>query len=108
MLILIGTLPCLGWTSSDVVDRLPRVGAAGDPTGIMAYEYPTACGVLRLQRLGRRWAVQFEGSRRVAWPTAEAAAKAVARGETGLPAWDAAWQDVSDDLLDWRPIGDSL
>jgi hypothetical protein len=85
-----------------------RVGAAGDPTGIMAYEYPTACGVLRLQRLGRRWAVQFEGSRRVAWPTAEAAAKAVARGETGLPAWDAAWQDVSDDLLDWRPIGDSL
>jgi hypothetical protein len=84
------------------------IGAAGDQLGNMAYEYPTACGVLRLQKLGRHWAVQFEGSRRVAWPTAEAAAKAVARRETGLPTWDAAWQDVSDDLLDWRPIGDSL
>ena len=74
----------------------------------MAYEYPTGRDVLRLERMGHRWAVAFKGRHRAAWISADAAAKAAARRETGLPTWDRSWQDVSDDLLDWRPLGDSL
>jgi hypothetical protein len=74
----------------------------------MAYEYPTPKGVLRLLRVQRRWAVQFRGRRSGEWHSPDAAAIAAARHQTGLPTWDRHGADVSDDLLDWRPLGDSL
>jgi hypothetical protein len=49
----------------------------------MAYEYPTGAGVVRLLRIGRLWAVEFNGRQ-------------------GGP-----WQSP-DDLLEWRPLGESL
>jgi hypothetical protein len=74
----------------------------------MAYEYPTSVGILRLLRVQRRWAVQFGGRRSGEWHSPDAAAIAAARHETGLSAWDRQRHDVSDDLLDWRPLGESL
>jgi hypothetical protein len=75
----------------------------------MAYEYPTAIGVLRLLRMRQRWMVEFKGRRSGQWPSPDAAAKAVARRKSGLTEWDRKWSDdVSDNLLDWRPLDDSL
>ena len=74
----------------------------------MAYEYPTAAGVLRLHRDRRYWFVEFRGARHGAWPSAEAAARAIATDPTGVLAWDNARPDISSDLLDWRPLGESL
>jgi hypothetical protein len=74
----------------------------------MAFEYPTGSSCLRLARRNRRWAVQFNGRRNGQWHSAEAAATAVARHETGLAEWDRALFDAPDDLLKWRPLGDSL
>jgi hypothetical protein len=74
----------------------------------MAYEYSTSAGVLRLLRVQRRWEVQFQGRRSGEWHSPDAAAQAVARHETGLLTWDRRASDASDDLLDWRPLGESL
>jgi hypothetical protein len=56
---------------------------SGHRQGTMAYEYPTGAGVVRLLRIGRLWAVEFNGRQ-------------------GGP-----WQSP-DDLLEWRPLGESL
>jgi hypothetical protein len=74
----------------------------------MAYEYPTPAGVLRLLRVQRHWAVQFKGRRSGDWRSPDAAAVAVARHRSGLVEWDRQRSDVSGDLLDWRPLGESL
>jgi hypothetical protein len=74
----------------------------------MAYEFPTAAGVLRLHRDRRAWFVEFRGARHGPWPSADAAARAVARNPSGVLAEDRARPDVSEDLLDWRPLGESL
>ena len=74
----------------------------------MAYEYATAKGVLRLLRIQRRWALQFNGRQRGQWPSPDAAAIAAARHQSGLSEWDRHRLEVSDDLLDWRPLDDSL
>ena len=74
----------------------------------MAFEYPTPQGVLRLLRVQRRWAVQYRGYRCGEWHSPDAAVLAVARHQSGLAAWDRQRSDVSDDLLDWRPLGESL
>ena len=74
----------------------------------MPYEYATAVGVMRLFRTRQRWAVELNGFRRAKWSSADAAARAVARHKTGLPEVDRSTPDVPDDLLDWRPLGDSL
>jgi len=74
----------------------------------MAYEYPTAAGVLRLLRIQRRWALQFHGRQLGQWRSPDAAAIAAARHQSGLSEWDRGRSDVSDDLLDWRPLGESL
>jgi hypothetical protein len=74
----------------------------------MAYEYPTVTGVLCLQRIRDRWIVRFKGREIGAWHSPEAAASAIARHESGLAQWDRQRFEVSDDLLDWRPLGDSL
>jgi hypothetical protein len=74
----------------------------------MAYEYPTAKGVLRLLRVQRRWALQFNGRRLGQWRSPDAAAIAAVRHQSGLSEWDRHRLEVSDDLLDWRPLDDPL
>ncbi|MEJ0020850.1 MAG: hypothetical protein WDN25_30715 [Acetobacteraceae bacterium] len=74
----------------------------------MAYEYSSAEGTLRLTRSKGRWILQYAGRRAGQWPSLEVAVQAIARHQSGLPAWDRRDADASDDLLDWRPLGDSL
>jgi hypothetical protein len=74
----------------------------------MAYEYPTAKGVLRLLRIQRHWTLQFNGRRLGQWRSPDDAVIAVARHRSGLSEWDRHRLVVSSDLLDWRPLGDSL
>jgi hypothetical protein len=74
----------------------------------MAFEYPTASGVVRLLKVQRIWSVQFNGHQRGRWHSPDAAAIAVVRHRSGLPEWDRGQSDASNDLLDWRPLGDSL
>jgi hypothetical protein len=56
----------------------------------MAYEYPSAAGTVQLVRIQRPWQ------------------KAISRHQSGLPAWDRRRVEAPEDLLDWRPLGDSL
>ena len=74
----------------------------------MAYEYPTSAGVLRLVQVQGQWLVHFAEHRTGRWPSPDAAAMAVARHRSGLTAWDRLWDEAPEDLLDWRPLGDSL
>jgi hypothetical protein len=74
----------------------------------MAYEFSTPRGVLHLLCIQRRWTVQLNGRQRGRWLTPDAAAAAVARHKSGLPDWDRHFTEAPDDLLDWRPLGDSL
>ena len=74
----------------------------------MAFEYPTSAGVVRLIRTEGRWLLHYAGRRRGAWPSPDAAARAVAQHQTGLPSWDRKRVDVPGDLLDWRPLAESL
>jgi len=74
----------------------------------MAYEYPTDRSLLRLTKRRRHWAVQFNGRQSGRWPSPDAAARAVARHESGLMEWDQGRYDAPDDILKWRPVGDSL
>ena len=74
----------------------------------MAYEYPSAAGLLQLTKVGGRWLVQFAGRRSGRWTSPDTAAKAVARHRSGLSEWDRQRLEAPDDLLDWRPLGDSL
>jgi len=74
----------------------------------MAYEYPSAAGVLRLTKVRGRWLVHFAGRRSGRWPSPEVAAKAVAQHQSGLAEWDRQRDAAPEDLLDWRPLGDSL
>jgi hypothetical protein len=74
----------------------------------MAYEYPSPAGVVQLVRTGSRWLLHFDGQRSGRWPSPDVAARAVARHQSGLSAWDRRRLDAPEDLLDWRPLGDSL
>ncbi len=74
----------------------------------MAYEYPSAAGVLRLVEVRGRWLVHFAGRRSGRWPSPEVAAKAVSQHHSGLSEWDQQRDAAPEDLLDWRPLGDSL
>lgn len=74
----------------------------------MAFEYPTSAGVVRLTKAGSAWSVRYIGKRRGRWHSPDAAAEAVARHETGLPQWDQQQEPVSRDIIDWRPLGDSI
>jgi hypothetical protein len=74
----------------------------------MAYEYPTMAGVVRLLRVQRNWAIQFNSHLHGQWRSPDAAAIAVAQHRSGLPEWDRVRVAVPDDLLDWRPLGESL
>ena len=74
----------------------------------MAYELSTPRGMIRLIRTGNQWAVVFHGKRRGRWTSADDAAKAAALHSTGLDDWDNMSLVTSDDILRWRPLGDSL
>jgi hypothetical protein len=74
----------------------------------MAYEYPTTAGMIRLLRVGQCWAIEFDGCSNGRWHSPDDAVSAVACHRTGLAGWDQAQVAVPDDLLRWRPLGDSL
>jgi len=74
----------------------------------MAYEYPSAAGVLRLMKVRGRWLMHYAGRRSGAWSSPDAAAKAAAQHRSGLSEWDQRHEGAPEDLLDWRPLGDSL
>jgi hypothetical protein len=75
---------------------------------VVPYEHPTGGGVLRLLRTRGSWTIEFKGQRRGRWRSPDAAVLAAAGHRTGLPNWDQASFVVSDDLLRWRPLGESL
>jgi hypothetical protein len=77
-------------------------------TSAMAYECPTAGGIVHLRRIGRGWVIGFDGKIRGRWPSPDVAARAVSQHKTGIPEWDRAGIDVSEDLLRWRPLCESL
>jgi hypothetical protein len=74
----------------------------------MAFEHPTSAGVVRLTKTGARWTLRFSGKRRGRWQSPDEAADAVARHQTGLSEWDDGREQVSQDIIDWRPIGESI
>ena len=74
----------------------------------MAFEYPTSVGLARLTKVGRVWTFSFVGKKRGRWRSPDEAAQAVARHKTGLPQWDKRREPVSQDLIDWRPLGKSI
>jgi hypothetical protein len=74
----------------------------------MAFEYPTSAGLVQLTKVGRFWMFSFIGQRRGHWRSPDAAAHAVARHQTGLPQWDKRRDPVPEDLIDWRPLGESI
>jgi hypothetical protein len=74
----------------------------------MAYEYPSAAGTVRLLQVQGRWLLHFAGRRTGRWSSADAAARAVARHQSGLADWDRERIEAPEDLLDWRPLGESL
>ena len=74
----------------------------------MAYEYPSSAGTVRLVQYRGRWLLHFEGHRAGGWPSPDAAAMAVARHRSGLEHWDSRRLEAPEDLLDWRPLGESL
>ena len=74
----------------------------------MAFEYPTSAGTVRLTKAGQAWAVQFVGKKRGRWRSSDDAANAVGRHKIGLPQWDDSREPVSQDIIDWRPLGESI
>ncbi|CAH2600544.1 conserved protein of unknown function [Rhodovastum atsumiense] len=74
----------------------------------MSYEFLTSGGAVRLVSVERHWLLEFSGRRRGAWRTADDAAAAVAHHKSGLRQWDRQSDEVSEDLLDWRPLAESL
>jgi len=87
-----------------------RIFAVHQGSGhLMAFEYPTSAGTVRLAKAGRRgWSVQYVGEKRGRWRSPDDAASAVAHHETGLPQWDQCREPVSQDIIDWRPLDDSI
>jgi hypothetical protein len=74
----------------------------------VAFEYPAEGSVIRLTKKSRLWGVEFNGRRVGNWASPEAAAIAVAHHASGLLEWDRAGSYAPHDILDWRPLGDSL
>jgi hypothetical protein len=74
----------------------------------MAYEYPSTAGTVRLMEVEGRWRLHFAGRRSGRWSSPDIAARAVARHQSGLAVWDRRRIEAPEDLLDWRPLGDSL
>jgi len=71
----------------------------------MSFEHPTPSGVVQLTKAARSWAVRFADKQRGRWRSPDAAAHAVASHQTGIPEWDERRELVSEDIIDWRPVG---
>jgi hypothetical protein len=54
------------------------------------------------------WTFSFIGKKRGRWRSPDDAALAVARHQTRLSQWDECREPVSEDLIDWRPVGDEI
>ncbi len=74
----------------------------------MAYEYPSTAGTILLVQIRGRWVLHFAGQRTGRWPSPDVAARAVAQHQSGLQDWDRRRIEAPEDLLDWRPLGESL
>lgn len=74
----------------------------------MAFEYPSSAGTVRLVQTRGHWVLHFDGRQAGRWHSPDLAAKAVSRHRSGLKDWDRRRIDAPEDLLDWRPIGESL
>jgi hypothetical protein len=74
----------------------------------MAYEFPIVEGTVQLVRDGQHWAIELNGAQHGRWSSPDQAATAAALHRTGLPEWDRSQSVVPEDLLRWRPLGDSL
>ena len=74
----------------------------------VAFEHPTSAGPILLTKTGARWTVRYVGKAHGRWRSPDAAAKAAAQHHTGLPEWDEEHQPVSEDIIDWRPLGESI
>ena len=74
----------------------------------MAYEYPSTAGTVLLVQNRGRWLLHFAGRSVGRWASPELAAWAVARHRSGLDDWDRRRLEAPEDLLDWRPLGESL
>jgi hypothetical protein len=74
----------------------------------MAFEYPTSAGSARLTKVGRDWTFSFVGKKAGRWRSPDDAAQAVALHRTVLSQWDKRREPVSQDLIDWRPVGESI
>ena len=74
----------------------------------MAFEYPSEAGTVRLVQVQGRWLLHFAGRRSGRWSSPDTAARAVARHQSGLADWDQKLVEAPEDLLDWRPLGESL
>jgi hypothetical protein len=96
------------WTNLQVVGKLRRLDRQQCTANTMAYEFSSADGVLRLVRKQRQWIVDFNGDQAGPWRSPDAAVQALARHRSGLAEWDEGKSVVPDDLLDWRPLGESL
>jgi hypothetical protein len=75
---------------------------------VMAFEYSTPGGVLRLLKAGCQWAIEFNGHRQCRWTSPDDVVMAAVRHSTGVIGWDRSRFVVSDDLLRWRPVGENL
>jgi hypothetical protein len=74
----------------------------------MAYEYPSAAGPVHLIKVQGRWLLHFAGRNSGHWASPDTAARAVAQHRSGLADWDRQRAEAPEDLLDWRPLGESL
>ena len=74
----------------------------------MAYEYPSVAGRVSLVHIQGHWALHFAGHVCGRWSSPDIAARAVARHQSGLADWDRRRLEAPEDLLDWRPLGESL
>lgn len=74
----------------------------------MAYEYATPVGIVRLVKVARHWSCEFAGEQHGRWCSPDKAAAALAQHRSGLVHWDWRGDEVPHDLLDWRPLADSL
>jgi len=74
----------------------------------MAFEFPSSAGTIKVTRIRRSWRINFAGRGHGRWPSPDEAVKAAAQHKSGLVDWDQKRAAVSEDLLDWRPLGESL
>jgi len=77
--------------------------------GILAFEYRSEAGLIRLLKVGRRWRVALEPEIAGSWASPDQAAEAVAARSSGLSALDQA-NDlfVPAQLFNWTPTGQDL